>query len=135
MKKKRGLIILIIIVIVVIIAGIFVKDFLDKTEKGLEELEQLGFVEIEISRIPDGSYNGYFKQFPIEVELTTTVKDGKITAINIRKHVTGQGQVAENITSDVIKEQSLEVDMITGATYSSLVILKAVEDSLLNLKK
>ncbi|HOO34361.1 MAG TPA: FMN-binding protein [Thermotogota bacterium] len=135
MKKKRWLIILIIVVSVVIIAGIFAKDFLDKTEKELEELEQLGFAEIDISGIPDGSYNGYYKQFPIEVELITTVKDGRISDIEIKKHITGQGQEAENITSAVIREQSLTVDTITGATYSSLVILKAVEDSLLNLKK
>jgi uncharacterized protein with FMN-binding domain len=37
----------------------------------------------------------------------------------------------EEITNDVIAQQSLEVDTVTGATYSSIVILKAIEQALL----
>jgi uncharacterized protein with FMN-binding domain len=135
MKKKRWLIILIIFAIVLVILGFVAKDFMEKIEQSLEELKQASFAQIDLSMIPDGKYNGYFKQFPVEVELITAVKNGEITDIELVKHVNGQGRDAEKITSAVITEQALEVDIITGATYSSLVILKAVEESLLNLTK
>jgi len=40
------------------------------------------------------------------------------------------GGKAESIVDDVIAKQSLDVDVVTGATYSSSTILKAIEDSL-----
>jgi uncharacterized protein with FMN-binding domain len=135
MKKRRWLIILVIVVIILVVGGIIAKDFLDKTEKALEALKNMSFAEIIIDEIPDGSYKGSFNQFPVEVELITTVKNGEISDIELTKHITGQGHDAEQITGDIIREQSLQVDTVTGATYSSLVILKAVEDSLLNLEK
>jgi uncharacterized protein with FMN-binding domain len=46
------------------------------------------------------------------------------------KHVNGQGKPAEVITEKVIETQSLQVDVVSGATYSSKVILKAIENAL-----
>ncbi|MEA1883434.1 MAG: FMN-binding protein [Thermotogota bacterium] len=56
---------------------------------------------------------------------------GKIQDIKINKHVNGKGKGAEEITKDVIAQQSLKVDTVTGATYSSIAILKAIEQALL----
>lgn len=135
MKKKRRWIILITVAIVLIIIGFVAKAFFEKTERALEALTQTTFVEIALNKVPDGSYKGYFNQFPVEVELITTVKNGEITDIKLIKHVNGQGQDGERVIPAVVKAQSLKVDTITGATYSSIVILKAVENSLLKLGK
>ncbi len=58
------------------------------------------------------------------------VENHTITDIDILKHDNGKGKAAEAITSDVIKNQSVQVDVVTGATYSSKVILKAIENAL-----
>lgn len=50
--------------------------------------------------------------------------------IEILKHRNGKGKKAEVIIDDVIKEQSLLVDAVTGATISSRAIFKAIEDAL-----
>jgi uncharacterized protein with FMN-binding domain len=42
-----------------------------------------------------------------------------------------QGQGAEIIPEKVIEAQSLKVDSVSGATYSSKVILKAIQDAIL----
>jgi len=42
----------------------------------------------------------------------------------------GRGKPAEAITASVIENQSVEVDVISGDTYSSKVILKAKENSI-----
>lgn len=135
MKRKRRWIILITVAIVLIIIGFVAKIFFDKTERALDELRQTTFMEIDLNSVPNGNYKGYFKRFPVEVELITTVKNGEITGIELIKHVNGQGKDGEKIIPAVVKQQSLKIDVITGATYSSLVILKAVEDSLLKLSQ
>jgi len=42
---------------------------------------------------------------------------------------------AELITDMVIDSQSLKVDVVSGATYSSKIILKAIENALANPTK
>ena len=53
-----------------------------------------------------------------------------IKEIELKKHDNGQGFPAEIIPGKVVEAQSLEVDIVSGATYSSKVILKAIENAL-----
>lgn len=66
------------------------------------------------------------------MEVEVTVRQHKITDILIVRHDNGLGGAAETITDDVIREQSLEVDAVSGATVSSKCILKAIENVLEN---
>ncbi|NLN06880.1 MAG: FMN-binding protein [Firmicutes bacterium] len=50
--------------------------------------------------------------------------------MDIQRHDHGRGAAAEKITDRIIAEQSLKVDTISGATYSSKVILKSVKKAL-----
>ncbi len=60
-----------------------------------------------------------------------TVKDYRIVTIDLQ-HRHDQGEAAEVIPDRVIAAQSLDVDMVSGATNSCMVILKAVENALLS---
>jgi len=51
-------------------------------------------------------------------------------SFTILEHDNGKGGKAEKIVDDVIKAQSLNVDVVSGATVSSKVILKAGEMAL-----
>ncbi|TYB94365.1 MAG: FMN-binding protein, partial [Kosmotoga sp.] len=51
--------------------------------------------------------------------------------IELIEHNHGRGEAAEVIPEKVVEAQSLKVDIITSATYSSKVILKAIENALL----
>ncbi len=53
-----------------------------------------------------------------------------ITGITIVRHDNGKEKPAEAIVDDIIENNSLEVDAISGATYSSNVIKAAVLDAL-----
>jgi uncharacterized protein with FMN-binding domain len=82
---------------------------------------------------PDGVYNGSYdlSGTPVKVSLNVTVKNQNITAISIIKHFCSPiGKKAEKITEKIIHEQSLDVDVVSGATGSSISILKAVENAL-----
>ena len=130
--KKILLIVLLVVAVVVIVGGFILKNLIDKLDEGLEELMSLKIENVNVSEVSDGTYAGAYKQFPIDVEVTVTVKKGEIQDIKINKHVNGKGKGAEEITKDVISQQSLKVDTVTGATYSSIVILKAIERALLS---
>jgi uncharacterized protein with FMN-binding domain len=78
----------------------------------------------------DGAYRGRYKVFPVSVVLDVDVKDNALTNITIIKHINGRGDKAEKITEAVLAKQSVEVDTVSGATASSKVILKAIENAL-----
>lgn len=125
MKRIFKVIILVVLAIVVIFAG-----FMWYTQNQLSKLSRMPISNVDLVLTDDGTYKGDYSVFPVSVKLDVTVKDHRITEILILEHITGQGEKAEAIIEEVIKNQSLQVDSISGATYSSKVILKAIEKAL-----
>ena len=128
MKKATKILVIILVFLLVIGFGIFY--FVQKMENSLSELSAIEIEDIDLSQISDGIYEGSYSVFPVSVEVKVTVENNIITDIEIIKHDTGQGQSAEAIIDDVLLEQSIDVDIIQGATYSSKVILLAIKDAL-----
>jgi uncharacterized protein with FMN-binding domain len=127
---KKATKILVIILVFLIVVGFSIFYFVQKIEASLSELSSIEIEDIDLTQIEDGVYEGSYSVFPVSVEVKVTVENNVITDIEIIKHVSGQGQPAEVIILDVIAEQSLNVDVITDATYSSKVILLAIKDAL-----
>ncbi len=125
---KIVLIILAVIILLAVVCAIFISQI----NKTLEELSDIPLDNVDLSVVPDGIYAGSYNAFPIAVEVEVTVRDNKITAINLIKHRNGQGKSAEAIPEMVVDAQSLKVDAISGATYSSKVILLAIRDALMS---
>ena len=98
--------------------------------EAIEEINKLTIENISIRAVKDGNYQGAQNNFPVTAEVFVTVKDGKITEIKLLKHSHGPDHGADKITERVIAQQSLKVDAISGATYSSKVVLKAIEKAL-----
>ncbi len=100
----------------------------------MDQLEAARDLEIttpaDLTSIADGSYPGEYDAGLVVVELTVAVADGRMTAIDLARHDNGKGEPAEAIIDTVLREQSLDVDCVTGATVSSKVILKSIEDAL-----
>lgn len=128
MKKKTKVFIIILFILLVIGAG--ATYFVKMTENSLAELSSTEIVDVDLTTVADGTYLGSYKAFPVSVEVEVTILNHEITEIVILKHDSGQGEPAEVIILDVIEMQSLNVDLITGATYSSKVILLAIQDAL-----
>lgn len=83
-------------------------------------------------QVSDGTYRGEYETM-VKVVCDVTVREGKITAIELKEHNCSPiGKKAEEITEEILQAQSLGVDTVSGATTSSAVILKSVE---LALKK
>lgn len=81
----------------------------------------------------DGTYEGTGTGFGGQIKVQVTVKDTKITSIDILS-APGEDssflQKAKAIIDRIIEAQNLEVDTISGATYSSRGILSAVKNAL-----
>lgn len=85
---------------------------------------------LNLSVIQDGNYTGEYNSPMIKVKTEVTVKDNSITEINIIKHECGLGKKAESIVKDIVKNQSLQVDGVSGATHSSNGIKLSIKEAL-----
>jgi uncharacterized protein with FMN-binding domain len=92
-------------------------------------IDSLVIGEVDLTRVPDGVYTGSTETVWVAATVTVTVGDQAITDIQL-DHRHDRGEAAEIIVSHVIEAQSLQVDIISGATSSSKVILKAIENAL-----
>lgn len=84
--------------------------------------------------LKDGTYEGTADGFNGAITVSVVVRNGAAAEINIeRENETPQFFVrAKEIINTIIHSQSLEVDGVTGATFSSKGIQKAVYNALQN---
>lgn len=86
--------------------------------------------KFDVKAFPDGEYAGEAFLFPVKVKLNLTITGGEIKRIDIREHFNGRGKPAEAIVASVLEKQCVQVEAISGATHSSVVILSAISDAL-----
>ena len=81
----------------------------------------------DLAMIPDGTYTATARSFPVVATVRLSTSGGKITEFTILRHRTGKGQAAEALAGQIVARQSIDLDVVAGATLSSRVILKAGE--------
>ena len=86
--------------------------------------------DMELSGTTDGIYEGEYDAGYIYAKVRVEVADGKILSIDLLEHRNERGKKAERIIPDILKNQKLQVDAVSGATNSSKVIKKAIENAL-----
>ncbi|MBN1798794.1 MAG: FMN-binding protein [Spirochaetales bacterium] len=84
----------------------------------------------DLNMIADGEYTGEYKCGLVRAKVKVVIQNHSIVSFAILEHDNGKGGKAERIADDIVKAQSLNVDVISGATVSSKVILKAGERAL-----
>ncbi len=127
MYKK---IILAVVCIAVISIGILGGRYLYQTWEYKRLISEIVISNPNISKLPDGVYEGSYNAILVAADVSVTVEGKKIKEIKLNKHKNERGLKAEAITDKVIAAQSLEVDAVSGATNSSRVILKAIDNAL-----
>ena len=86
---------------------------------------------VDHSRLADGIYEGSYRGGPNKALVKVTIKDNKITNIEIIEHQAWEGKKAEApIVERIIASQSTKVDAVSGATNSSRVIMNAVQNAI-----
>lgn len=93
-------------------------------------VREMSIGEVSVSDIPDGVYTGECDVNFIYAKVEVTVQGGEITNICILEHKNGRGRSAEAVVGKIVAEQKIDVDAVSGATNSSKVLKKAVENAL-----
>ena len=130
-KKKVVLLVIMLLLLIGLVWGII---YLKSVTDYKQAVKETTFEEINISDISDGVYIGEYDVDFIYAKVEVTVQNGEITNINILEHRHERGKTAEVITDSIVDEQKIDVDAISGATNSSTVIKKAVENALKSRK-
>lgn len=132
---KKGSIWKKIILSVVILIIVFAVYMFFGFQNMKKEFQKTKINAVDLQKIKDGEYTGSYKNFLVQVDLKVTVKNKKITDIRVISQDCGPGYEAAGLIPKIMKAQSLKVDAVTGATGSSIAILKAVERALTSEKK
>lgn len=116
---------IIFVFILVFVSGIFYLS------QGLNEVSNIKVSGINISDLNDGIYSGIYNAGRWSNQLNVTIKDHKITKINIEDDVTFvKHRVSDELFNKVIEAQNTEVDGVSQATVTSKAYLKSIENAL-----
>ena len=122
LKVKRGIPILITVVITLLV-GFVLMAFMFRPQV-------LDIKDVDFNTITDGEYIGICQNKILLAVVKVHVKDHEISDIEILEHKDSYMEQAKQIADDVCSNQSLEVDVISGATLTSKTVLKAIENAL-----
>lgn len=110
-----------------------IREYMDIIGKEFLGIE-VESVEVDISSVPDGTYTGSAIGFSGEdVVVEVTVEGGAITSIEILQQNDTPAIFAkaeEEVPARIIEEQSVDVDVASGASGSSKAIMEAVANAL-----
>lgn len=90
-------------------------------------------LEGQVFDLPDGIYEGTGTGFAGKITVAVEIKDKKIVAItvlNVEADDAAFFNRAKGVIDRIIQSQNLDVDVISGATYSSRGIISAVKNAL-----
>ncbi|EPY2274662.1 FMN-binding protein [Clostridium sporogenes] len=143
MARRKGKIRVWIVALVIlgVIAVVLVGGILFSAS-GRREVQELTIDAVDFKKLRDGTYVGEYsgtKDHSRDTKVQVIISEDKISDIKILKGALDkEGKPAEltgglsigDLFDNVIKSQSLQVDAISGATLTSKVHLKALENAL-----
>jgi len=132
MKKPLKILIWVLGILILLAAGgtLAFRKLMAAADANMTALAATEIRQPDLSRIPDGTYTGEVSRFPLEVKVEVTMENHRITRVNLIRHQNGQGGGAEILPARIVETQRVDLDTVSGATYSSKAILTAVETAL-----
>jgi len=104
----------------------------------VEQIKSMDISHVDPATVPDGAYIG---EFPFRqrylYRVKVTVKSGRIADIEVLENGT-ENEYAEKglgVIPRILREQSPEVDAVSGATVTSKALMKCVEKALKKARK
>ncbi len=99
---------------------------------GQDEVRKYALPAIDMSRIPDGAYDGACDIGRFAMAVKVTVKDHRVTAVEIAdKRTSNIGpDMASQLNQSVVGREKPSFDAVTGASITSKAYFIAVADAL-----
>ena len=127
MKKLiRALLLLLLALAVLVLGGMAAMQA--QARKSMAELETVPV--IPLSDVADGVYEGMQETPLVKVTVSVTVQNHAIAGIQLLRHENGRGAPAEALLEEMVRQDTSEVGVVSGATMSSKVITAAVRNAL-----
>jgi uncharacterized protein with FMN-binding domain len=99
--------------------------------RGLEAGKALEINSVNLSDLSDGAYSGTYKGGRWTNEVSVTVKDHRITGIEIVKDVLfPKPEVTAELVNKVLEKQNPNIDVLSGSTVTCKAYLKSIESAL-----
>lgn len=95
-----------------------------------QKVSNIVFEDIELTNIKDGIYEGEYDAGYIYARVEVEMRNSEIVSVTLLEHRNERGKPAESILDDVVTKQEIDVDVVSGATNSSNVIKKAIENAI-----
>ena len=125
--KRRVKAVLIALSILTLIVIAMVAVFMIRMKSQVNDFDT---TSVDVTKVADGVYEGQSETDLVKADVRVTVLNGEIKDIEIVRHMCGKGKPAEAMTESMILNNDVEVDAVSGATYSSKVIKDAVRNAL-----
>lgn len=98
---------------------------------GLRDGGDVVIGDVDFSTLSDGVYEGSFEGGRWSNRTALTVENGRVVEIRILDPVQMDvPEVKETIVDRVLEAQSLDVEVVSGATVTSKAYLKSMEEAL-----
>ena len=118
-----------LIILAILLIGVSTMIFIFMN--GMDDAKAIQVNAIDLSNVEDGEYVGSFDLTRWSNEIIVTVKDHQIIELELVDDVMFKiDEVTKTLFDRVIQNQSLDVDIETGATVTSHAYLKAIENAL-----
>ena len=122
----RALLILLLVLAVLVLGGMTAMQA--QARKSMTELNAVPV--IPLSAVADGVYEGVQETPLVKVTVSVTVQNHTIADIQLLRHENGRGASAEALIVEMVRQDTSEVGVVSGATMSSKVITAAVRNAL-----
>lgn len=142
-KKRKGKIkVWIILLSIIGVIAIGMGGAVVLTAPGRNELQNMVIADVDFKKLRDGVYTGAYhgtKDSFRNASVEVTISSGAVTAIRVTEGALAgnkqlseirKGQSIDDLFQEVVKNQSLQVDVISGATLTCNAHLKALENAL-----
>ena len=87
--------------------------------------------KVDLTDVPDGTYRGEFNlKDEVIYDVYVTIEAEQISRIEVDSEDLAFLKKPAELITRVIQAQSVEVDAVTGASASSMILLRAIKDAL-----
>ena len=98
---------------------------------GMSEIRQLVIREVDLQKVADGTYTGSYHKGRWTYDVEVVVQDHRIKSVkNTNSRMDALSDWNQQAEAAVLAKQSVNIDVVSGATLNSIAFQKAVEVAL-----
>jgi len=125
MKRGKKALLIVGIVPAVLVAAMAIGTF-----SGMGYVRKMTVNPVDLSTIADGVYAGRFKKGRFSYSVEVAVKDHRIQAVKATDPRQVTSPIIEQIFARIVQEQTVKVDIVSGASLTTKAVTKAAENAL-----